>query len=84
MPPLENDDRRRLTGFIEVLIAGHGITWNVVELAWSQATASPEGRDIEAPAIVTQSDCTTCIPVGFTGRVDAYGNLILTYDTRAG
>jgi N-methylhydantoinase A len=30
-----------------------------------------------APAIVVQSDCTTCIPAGFAGRVDGYGNLIL-------
>jgi N-methylhydantoinase A len=35
------------------------------------------GQFFEAPAIVTQSDCTTCIPGGFAGRVDAYGNLIL-------
>jgi len=38
------------------------------------------GRFFTAPAIVTQSDCTTCIPAGFAGRVDAYGNLILTLD----
>jgi N-methylhydantoinase A len=38
------------------------------------------GQFFQSPAIVTQSDCTTCIPVGFEGRVDAYGNLILAYD----
>jgi N-methylhydantoinase A len=36
------------------------------------------GQFFTSPAIVTQSDCTTCIPAGFEGRVDAYGNLILT------
>jgi len=35
------------------------------------------GQTFQSPAIVTQSDCTTCIPSGFDGRVDAYGNLIL-------
>jgi N-methylhydantoinase A len=35
------------------------------------------GAFFEAPAIIVQSDCTTCIPAGFSGRVDAYGNLIL-------
>jgi N-methylhydantoinase A len=41
------------------------------------------GRFFGAPAIVTQSDCTTCIPAGFAGRVDPYGNLILTLDPAA-
>ena len=37
------------------------------------------GQTFTSPAIVTQSDCTTCIPAGFTGRVDAYRNLILSF-----
>jgi len=37
------------------------------------------GQSFASPAIVTQSDCTTCIPAGFTGRVDAYRNLILSF-----
>ena len=41
------------------------------------------GHYFASPAIVTQSDCTTCIPAGFDGRVDAYGNLILTLDSPA-
>jgi N-methylhydantoinase A len=41
------------------------------------------GRFFTAPAIVTQSDCTTCIPAGFAGQVDAYGNLILSFDGAA-
>lgn len=31
----------------------------------------------EGPAVVAQADCTTCIPSGFSGTVDAYGHLIL-------
>jgi N-methylhydantoinase A len=38
------------------------------------------GQFFQSPAIVTQSDCTTCIPAGFKARVDTYGNLILTQE----
>ncbi|HVM78455.1 MAG TPA: hydantoinase/oxoprolinase family protein [Stellaceae bacterium] len=38
------------------------------------------GHYFKSPAVVTQSDCTTCIPAGFLGRVDSYRNLILTLD----
>jgi len=31
----------------------------------------------DGPAVVAQADCTTCIPAGFSGTVDAYGHLIL-------
>jgi N-methylhydantoinase A len=41
-------------------------------------SALAPGQTLEGPAVVTQSDCTTCIPDGFRGRVDAYRNLILT------
>jgi len=41
------------------------------------------GQFFQSPAIVTQSDCTTCIPGGFAGRVDAYGNIILTLEAGA-
>ena len=41
-------------------------------------SALAPGQTLEGPAVVTQSDCTTCIPNGFRGRVDAYRNLILT------
>ena len=34
-------------------------------------------QTFEGPAIVAQADCTTCIPAGFSGSVDAYGHLIL-------
>lgn len=44
---------------------------------YSRAEMKP-GQHFTGPAVIAQSDCTTCIPGGFTGRVDAYGNLILT------
>lgn len=37
------------------------------------------GASFVSPAIVVQSDCTTCIPAGFSARVDAYANLILAF-----
>ena len=37
------------------------------------------GQQIAGPAVIAQDDCTTCVLPGFTGRVDAYGNLILTH-----
>jgi N-methylhydantoinase A len=44
---------------------------------FARASLAP-GQTFEGPAIVTQSDCTSCIPGGFRARVDAYRNLILT------
>ncbi len=44
---------------------------------FARASLAP-GQTFEGPAVVTQSDCTTCIPGGFHARVDAYRNLILT------
>jgi N-methylhydantoinase A len=38
------------------------------------------GQRFTAPCVVAQSDCTTCIPEGLSGQVDAYGNLILTLE----
>lgn len=35
------------------------------------------GQQFPGPAVISQSDCTTCVPDGFHGRIDAYGNLIL-------
>jgi N-methylhydantoinase A len=34
-------------------------------------------QTFDGPAVVAQADCTTCIPGGFSGTVDAYGHLIL-------
>ena len=44
---------------------------------FERSTLGP-GQTFEGPAVVTQSDCTTCIPAGYQARVDAYRNLILT------
>jgi N-methylhydantoinase A len=35
------------------------------------------GLRFDGPAIVTQSDCTTCILPGFTARIDDYGSIHL-------
>lgn len=35
------------------------------------------GQTFNGPAVVAQPDCTTCIPGGFDGTVDQYGQLIL-------
>jgi N-methylhydantoinase A len=44
---------------------------------FERASLSP-GQTFEGPAVVTQSDCTTCVPSGLHARVDAYRNLVLT------
>ena len=36
------------------------------------------GHRFPGPAVVAQSDCTTCVPDGLDGEVDGFGNLILT------
>ena len=36
------------------------------------------GHEIAGPCVVTQDDCTTCVPPGFDCRVDDYGNLFIT------
>ena len=36
------------------------------------------GHRFAGPAVVAQSDCTTCVPDGLDGEVDGFGNLILT------
>jgi N-methylhydantoinase A len=33
------------------------------------------GQTFTGPAVITQDDCTTCVPPGFAASVDAYGNL---------
>lgn len=38
------------------------------------------GFTFDGPAIVVQSDCTSCVPEGLSGNVDAYGNLVLHAD----
>ena len=36
------------------------------------------GQTLEGPAVIAQSDTTSCIPSGFTGEVDPRGNVVLT------
>jgi N-methylhydantoinase A len=36
------------------------------------------GHELSGPCVVSQDDCTTCVPPGFGGRVDNYGNLFIT------
>jgi N-methylhydantoinase A len=67
--PAASTEKRRVT--ID------GAALDVPVYARAELTA---GQFFSSPAIVTQSDCTTCIPAGFKGRVDAYGNLILTQE----
>ncbi len=43
---------------------------------YARADLAP-GHRFSGPAVITQSDCTTCVPGGFHGEVDAFGNLIL-------
>jgi N-methylhydantoinase A len=48
--------------------------------AWREAPfherrALRAGHEFAGPAVVTQEDCTTCVPPGFTVRVDEYGSL---------
>jgi len=38
------------------------------------------GQRFPGPAVILQDDCTTCVLGGFVGEVDAWGNLILTWE----
>ncbi|WP_209426434.1 hydantoinase/oxoprolinase family protein [Pararhodobacter sp. SW119] len=40
------------------------------------------GARPRCPCVIAQNDTTTIVPEGFTGRVDAFGNLILTRGDR--
>lgn len=44
-----------------------------------ERSAFRAGDSFSGPAVIAQDDSTTCIPDGFHCRVDAYGNLLLTY-----
>jgi N-methylhydantoinase A len=39
------------------------------------------GHVLASPCVVAQEDTTICVPQGFTGAVDAYGNILLTLDS---
>jgi N-methylhydantoinase A len=40
------------------------------------------GHSFRGPAIITQDDCTTCVPAGHSVLVDQFGNLIITAPER--
>ena len=39
------------------------------------------GHRFASPCVVAQEDTTICVPAGFTGAVDAYGNILLSLIT---
>jgi N-methylhydantoinase A len=40
------------------------------------------GHALAGPAIIVQEDTTICIPEGFAGEVDSFGNLHLVWQER--
>ena len=50
-----------------------------VKTAFYERTELVAGNVIEGPAIITQFDSTTVVPPGFSCKVDAVGNLVVTY-----
>jgi N-methylhydantoinase A len=49
----------------------------VVEAGLFRRTELRPGARFRGPAIIAQNDTTTCLPSGFVGRVDGWGNLVL-------
>lgn len=52
------------------------------EIAFFPRAALTAGATFECPCVIAQDDTTTVVPPGFTGRVDAFGNLILSREGR--
>ncbi|WP_446831691.1 hydantoinase/oxoprolinase family protein [Candidatus Foliamicus sp.] len=57
------------------LFPGHG---EPLPTAFYHRASLQSGHGIAGPAIVEQTGATTAIPPGWSGRVDNYGNLLLT------
>ena len=55
-----------------------GDSWH--ETSIYDRLALPVGAEIPGPAILVQPDTTVLIDPGLTGRVDAFGNTIITPD----
>ena len=53
-------------------------TRDAVEARVYERDALPEGFAFAGPAIIQQADTTTLVEPGWSGLVDAAGNLILT------
>ena len=60
---------------IEVYLDG---AWRTVPL-YRRADLE-HGHRLASPCVVAQEDATICVPEGFTGAVDAYGNILLSLD----
>lgn len=71
MPLVE--ERAVPNGEVEVIIAGQRVNAGL----FLRDDLRP-GQIFDGPAVVLQSDTTSCIPEGFTVAVDAWGNLQLT------
>lgn len=50
--------------------------WQDVPLHFRSAMR--HGHNLRGPAIVVQEDTTVCIPAGFIGQVDGWGNIHLS------
>jgi N-methylhydantoinase A len=60
---------------IEVYLDG---AWRTVPL-YRRADLG-HGHRLDSPCVVAQEDTTICVPQGFSGAVDAYGNILLSLD----
>jgi N-methylhydantoinase A len=60
---------------IEVYLDG---AWRTVPL-YRRADLG-HGHRLASPCVVAQEDTTICVPQGFSGAVDAYGNILLSLD----
>lgn len=61
--------------FKQVEVRHGGITQTVP--VYQRSDLLP-GQRFATPAIIAQEDTTVCLPAGFTGEVDSYGNILLT------
>ena len=53
------------------------------EAALYQRSGMLAGQTFAGPAVITQEDCTTIVPPGFTGRVDEHTNLRIVQEKAA-
>jgi len=68
--------RAESKSFVDVFVSG-----KVEQVPLYEREHMTAGDTLDGPAVVAQSDCTTCVPPDISGQVDGYGNLILTLDT---
>ncbi|MDP6343998.1 MAG: hydantoinase/oxoprolinase family protein, partial [Alphaproteobacteria bacterium] len=53
-----------------------GAGWSMVPVLRRERL--PAARPFEGPCVVEEATSTTLVPAGLGGRVDGYGNIILT------